>query len=75
MFRSASFVAPSPGCLRLCCATLLHTLPGSTQQWPRRASSLPPPRCSIGPYIAAEFAVEVPYIIAQSVMYAVIVYW
>lgn len=30
---------------------------------------------SVGPYIAAEFLVEVPYIIVQAIIYSLIVYW
>lgn len=30
---------------------------------------------SVGPYIAAEFLVEMPYIAAQSVIYSLLVYW
>ncbi len=30
---------------------------------------------SVGPYVLAEFLVELPYIIIQSVIYSLIVYW
>ncbi len=30
---------------------------------------------SVGPYIAAEFLVELPYVLFQSVIYSLLVYW
>ena len=42
----------------------------------REPRALPAPVLrSVGPYIAAELVVEIPYVLAQSVIYSLLVYW